>query len=120
MVLAFFHALKTSPSRPRSFASSRVDGSTACKATAGRGWMPRRVDSTRAYARAVARILETSHITIEASAEIVWTTLTDFASHARWDSYVVAWEGEAKVGARMRLVAMADERREFDPIVTEV
>jgi hypothetical protein len=67
----------------------------------------------------MARILETEWIQIEAPADIVWSTLTDFASHQTWDSYVVAWEGEAKAGSRMRLVAMADRRREFVPIVTE-
>ncbi|HEX8697706.1 MAG TPA: SRPBCC domain-containing protein [Myxococcaceae bacterium] len=68
----------------------------------------------------MARLLETERLLIEAPAEIVWSTLTDFASHQTWDSYVVTWEGEAKVGSRMRLVAMADRRREFVPIVTEV
>jgi hypothetical protein len=68
----------------------------------------------------MARLLETERLLIEAPAEVVWSTLTDFASHGTWDSYVVTWEGEAKVGHRMRLVAMADRRREFTPIVTEV
>jgi hypothetical protein len=67
----------------------------------------------------MARILETSWIVIEAPADVVWSTLTDFASHQAWDSYVVAWEGEAKVGSRMKLAAMADRRREFTPVVTE-
>lgn len=67
----------------------------------------------------MARLLETEWILIEAPADVVWSTLTDFASHQTWDTYVVAWEGEAKVGSRMRLVAMADRRREFIPIVTE-
>jgi hypothetical protein len=67
-----------------------------------------------------ARLLETNWLLIEAPADIVWSTLTDFTSHQTWDSYVVTWEGEAKVGSRMRLVAMADRRREFTPIVTEV
>jgi hypothetical protein len=68
----------------------------------------------------MARLLETERLLIEAPAEVVWSTLTDFASHRTWDSYVVTWEGEAKVGSRMRLVAMADRRREFVPLVTEV
>jgi hypothetical protein len=68
----------------------------------------------------MARLLETERLLIEAPAEVVWSTLTDFASHRTCDSYVVAWEGEAKVGSRMRLVAMADRRREFVPTVTEV
>jgi hypothetical protein len=67
-----------------------------------------------------ARLLETSWILIDAPADIVWSTLTDFASHRTWDSYVVTWEGEAKVGSRMKLVALADRRREFMPVVTEV
>lgn len=68
----------------------------------------------------MARILETDWIVIEAPADVVWRVLTDFPSHRDWDSYVVTWEGEAKVGSRMRLVAMADRRREFTPVVTEV
>jgi hypothetical protein len=68
----------------------------------------------------MARLLETERLLIEAPAEVVWSTLTDFASHRTWDSYVVDWEGEAKVGSRMRLVAMADRRREFVPTVSEV
>ncbi|WP_414641318.1 SRPBCC family protein [Archangium sp.] len=67
-----------------------------------------------------ARLLETRWILIDAPADVVWSTLTDFASHRTWDSYVVTWEGEAKVGGRMKLVAMADRRREFTPVVTEV
>ena len=67
-----------------------------------------------------ARVLETPWLLIEAPAAIVWSTLTDFASHRTWDSYVVTWEGEARVGSRMKLVAMADKRREFTPVVTEV
>ncbi len=67
-----------------------------------------------------ARLLETGWTLIEAPADAVWGTLTDFASHGAWDSYVVTWEGEARVGSRMRLVAMADKRRVFTPVVTEV
>ncbi len=68
----------------------------------------------------LTRLLETDWLLIDAPAEVVWSTLTDFASHRLWDSYVVTWEGEAKVGSRMKLVAMADKRREFTPVVTEV
>ena len=68
----------------------------------------------------MARLLETEWLLIEAPADIVWSTLTDFASHRTWDSYVVEWEGEAKVGSRMKLVAMADKRRVFTPVVAEL
>jgi hypothetical protein len=66
-----------------------------------------------------ARLLETGWTLIDAPADVVWSTLTDFPSHQAWDSYVVTWEGEVKVGSRMRLVAMADRRRVFTPVVTE-
>src|SRR5688572_23083403 len=66
------------------------------------------------------RTLETPLLEISAPAEVVWSTLLDFPSHARWDSYVVEWTGEARVGARMKLVAKADKRRVFTPVVTDV
>lgn len=68
----------------------------------------------------MAKVLETPTVLIEAPAEVVWATLIDFDSHQHWNSYVVHWSGEARVGCAMRLVAAADKRREFHPTVVEV
>jgi hypothetical protein len=42
-------------------------------------------------------------IEIEASPDVVWTTLTDFAAHPEWNPFIRALEGLPRVGERLRV-----------------
>ena len=42
-----------------------------------------------------------THITIPAEAEKVWAVLTDGPGYAEWNPFIVAMEGEVKVGERL-------------------
>jgi hypothetical protein len=42
-----------------------------------------------------------AHVAIDAPADVVWSVLTDFPSHARWNPYIVAIAGEPRGGAKL-------------------
>jgi uncharacterized protein YndB with AHSA1/START domain len=55
-------------------------------------------------------------INIEASAEIVWSLLTDAKGFSRWNSTITAIEGEIREGERLRL-HVPGTNRTFTPRV---
>ena len=44
-----------------------------------------------------------SEIEIDASAELIWSILTDFASYSEWNPFVREISGEPKVGERLEV-----------------
>lgn len=46
-------------------------------------------------------------ITITASAERIWAVLTDFASYAQWNPFILQAQGEARVGTDIVLTMQA-------------
>ena len=68
--------------------------------------------------------MRTIHTTIDidASPEAVWDVLVDFPSHATWNPFFASVEGEAEVGATLRIVARKDDGSEgigFRPVVLD-
>ena len=59
-----------------------------------------------------------SEIVIDAPADAVWSVLTDFPSHARWDPFLTKIEGDAAVGRRLKV--QFRNGMTFRPKVTEV
>ncbi len=58
-----------------------------------------------------------TEVVIEANPEAVWAVLTDFASHAEWDPFLVAVEGKPTLGSR--LAVRFHNGTTFRPTVTE-
>jgi hypothetical protein len=58
--------------------------------------------------------------TIAAAPETVWKILIDGPSYSRWDSGVVALEGEIGVGERLKVTSEANPGRAFPVRVTEM
>jgi hypothetical protein len=44
-----------------------------------------------------------TEVEINASAERVWSVLTDFAAHSQWNPFIRRVEGEVKIGSRLRV-----------------
>ncbi len=63
-----------------------------------------------------------TQIEIEATPEIVWDTLVDFAAYPQWNPFVVSIEGEPTVGAKLRatLDPPGGKKATFKPTVTAV
>jgi uncharacterized protein YndB with AHSA1/START domain len=61
----------------------------------------------------------TVSINIEADASIVWTLLTNAADFPRWNSTIVSMEGEIKLGEKIKLKSILDEKRTFKLKVKE-
>lgn len=61
-----------------------------------------------------------SEIEIDATPEVVWDTLLDFASYSEWNPFVVSIEGEAEIGSRLqaRLQLPEGMASVFKPTVT--
>jgi hypothetical protein len=56
---------------------------------------------------------------IEAPAEIVWSTVTDFARYPDWNPFIIELDGQAEAGSRLRATfALSGRRtRTFTPVV---
>ncbi len=61
-----------------------------------------------------------AHTDIDADPSTVWATLTDLARYPDWDSGVVSIDGDAALGARLRLVSEVDPTRTFKLRVAEL
>lgn len=59
-------------------------------------------------------------IDINADAAIVWTLLTNASDFARWNSTVTSLEGEIKLGGKIKLKSILDEKRTFKLKVKEL
>ena len=67
------------------------------------------------------RTIETT-IDIDASPDQVWNVLVDFPSHASWNPFFAALEGDATAGATLRVAARKDDGSEgvvFRPVVLD-
>lgn len=53
----------------------------------------------------MSRMIST-HVTVTASVEEVWLTLTDLAGYARWNPFIIAAAGDVRVGERLDLVIL--------------
>jgi uncharacterized protein YndB with AHSA1/START domain len=62
----------------------------------------------------------TVSIDINADAAIVWTLLTNAADFARWNSTVTSLEGDIKLGGKLKLKSILDEKRTFKLKVKEL
>lgn len=58
-------------------------------------------------------------IDINADAAIVWTLLTNASDFARWNSTITSLEGEIKLGGKIKLKSILDEKRTFKLKVKE-
>ena len=63
-----------------------------------------------------------TEIQIEASPEIVWETLLDFAAYPDWNPFIVSLEGTAKTGSKLRarIEPPVGKGMTFRPTVTAV
>lgn len=64
----------------------------------------------------------TTTIEIDATPQKVWSVLTDFASHARWNPFFARVEGQPTVGSTLTIKARKDDGSEgmgFAPTVLE-
>jgi len=59
-------------------------------------------------------------INIQADPAIVWALLTNASDFPRWNSTIVALEGEIKLGNKIRLKSTLDEKRTFSLKVKEL
>lgn len=50
---------------------------------------------------------------IQAPAAIIWQVLTQLTQYSSWNSTIISLEGEAKVGARLKLISKLDPKRTF-------
>jgi hypothetical protein len=53
----------------------------------------------------------TTEIEIDASPDEVWSTLVDLSRYSEWNPFIVAAEGDALVGSRLRLRMMRSDDR---------
>lgn len=62
----------------------------------------------------------TVSILIEADQEIIWALLTNASDYPRWNSTVIALEGEIALGEKIKLTSTLDPDRTFKLKVKEV
>ena len=65
------------------------------------------------------KVLE-SQIEIDAPIDVVWQHLTDFASYAEWNPYILSAEGELKQGSLVRFKVAGLPMKLSAPIVSLV
>lgn len=61
----------------------------------------------------------TVSIDIKADASIVWALLTNASDYPRWNSTITSIEGEIKLGEKIKLKSILDEKRSFKLKVKE-
>lgn len=61
-----------------------------------------------------------AHTTINAPAERIWALLTDGPNYTRWNSTVEKFEGDIKLGGKVKVFAKINPGRAFPVKVTEL